>query len=96
MTDAELARKVERIDTSHIDNVIAQERGVISVTAHFGNWELGAVLLRRLYDYPVSVVVMPELSPAVNALRKQFRRALAIETFEVRQNMDTALKIAAF
>jgi Kdo2-lipid IVA lauroyltransferase/acyltransferase len=51
------------------------------------------VLLRRFYNYPVSVVVMPEISPTVNALRKQFRRALNIETFEVRQNMDTALKI---
>jgi KDO2-lipid IV(A) lauroyltransferase len=93
MTDAELARNVQRIDTSHLDNVIARGEGAISVTAHYGNWELGAVLLRRLYNYPVSVVVMPELSPTVNALRKQFRRALDIETFEVRQNMDTALRI---
>jgi lauroyl/myristoyl acyltransferase len=93
MSDAEFARKVERIDTSTLDNVLDRGDGAISVTAHFGNWELGAVLLRRLYNYPVSVVVMPELSPTVNALRKQFRNALQIETLEVRQNMDTALKI---
>lgn len=93
MSDEELSRNVQRIDTSHLDNVIAKGEGAISVTAHYGNWELGAVLLRRIYNYPVSVVVMPELSPAVNALRKQFRRALNIDTFEVRQNMDTALRI---
>lgn len=93
MSDAEMTRRVQRIDTSTLDSVIERGEGAISVTAHFGNWEIGAVLLRRIYNYPVSVVVMPELSPAVNALRKQFRRALAIETFEVRQSMDTALRI---
>jgi KDO2-lipid IV(A) lauroyltransferase len=93
MSDAEFARKVERIDTSSIDRVIDAGQGVISVTAHYGNWELGAVLLRRFYDYPVSVVVMREISPTVSALRRQFRRTLNIETLEVRQSMDTALKI---
>jgi Kdo2-lipid IVA lauroyltransferase/acyltransferase len=81
------------VQTNHFDRVLAEGRGAIAVSAHFGNWELGGLLLRRLFNYPLTLVVMAELSPAVNRLRRQFRSSWDIETIEVRQSLDTALRI---
>ena len=39
----------------------------IVLSAHVGNWELGAILLRRL-GLPVSIVVLPHRDPDVNQL----------------------------
>jgi KDO2-lipid IV(A) lauroyltransferase len=46
-----------------------------------------------MHGYPVSLVVKAELSPAVNRIRHELRSSLGIDTIEVRQHLDTALKI---
>lgn len=67
--------------------------GLLLVTGHLGNIELGAVILRAIYDYPLAVVVLPESDPRVNERRMRMRATLGIETIEVRQEMETALRI---
>jgi len=67
--------------------------GLLLVTGHIGNSELGAVILRVIYDYPLAVVVLPEPDPRVNERRVRMRATLGIETVEVRQEMETALRI---
>jgi KDO2-lipid IV(A) lauroyltransferase len=89
----ELARMVFRIDREVFDRVLAGGKGALLVTGHFGNWELGAVFLRRLYDYPLSVVAMAEPNPGVNRWRRRFRDGIGVDTLEVRQSVDTALQI---
>jgi len=93
MSDAELGRMLVEFDKAHIDRALAGGRGALAVSAHFGSWELGGLLLRRLHGYPVSVVVRPETSPAVNRIRHEFRESFGIETIEVRRQLETALKI---
>lgn len=70
----------------------AEGRGIILVTAHFGNWEMGSVAIRAL-DYPLTVLAMAEASPAVNRIRREMRERLGVETLEVRQSIDTALRV---
>ena len=67
--------------------------GLLFLTGHLGNIELGAVILRAIYDYPLAVVLMPEQDPRVNARRVRMRASLGIETIEVRREMETALRI---
>jgi lauroyl/myristoyl acyltransferase len=43
----------------------AQGRGLVLVTAHFGNWELGGRLLAARLGRPTHVVVAPEADPEV-------------------------------
>ena len=76
-----------------IDPLKAEGKGVLLVTGHIGNLELGAVLLQALYNYRLTVVVLPEMDPAVNALRRRMRASLGIESLEVREAVDTALRI---
>lgn len=89
----ELERRVASLDRGVFDRLLAEKRGVLLVTGHYGNWELGAVLLRRLLGLPLTVVVMAEADPVVNQMRRRFRDSLGVETLEVRQSMDTALQI---
>ena len=47
--------------------------GALLVTGHLGNLELGAVMLRVLFDDPLTAVVLPERDPGVNELRREMR-----------------------
>jgi KDO2-lipid IV(A) lauroyltransferase len=92
MSPAEVDRLFVLEGRAIFDRVRAEGRGLLLVTAHFGNWEIGAVLLRHL-GCPLDVVVMPEVDETVNALRRRFRDSLGVGTIEVRQSMSTALHI---
>ena len=63
--DQRLSVTVEGYDW--VSDVRRTRRGSIILSAHLGNWELGAILLRRL-GLPMSVVVRPHGDPEVNRL----------------------------
>jgi lauroyl/myristoyl acyltransferase len=75
-----------------IDNMLSTGKGILTVAGHFGNWEIGALMLRA-YDYPLSVLTMAHAADEANRMRQEMRTRLGIETIEVRQSMDTALQI---
>jgi KDO2-lipid IV(A) lauroyltransferase len=84
---------VSRVDMTALEEAMAGGRGAVVLSGHFGNWEIGGVLLRRLTPYAMSVVVKAEPSQAVTRLRETFRSSMGVETIEVRQHLETALKI---
>jgi KDO2-lipid IV(A) lauroyltransferase len=62
--------EVQRLlaETEGIEHLAAAERlgrGLVVVTAHLGNWELGGRLLAGTVTRPTHVVVAPEQDPAV-------------------------------
>jgi lauroyl/myristoyl acyltransferase len=67
--------------------------GMLLLTGHIGNLELGAVILRVIFNWPLTAVVMPDSDPAVAELRRQMRESLGVESIEVRGSVDTALRI---
>ena len=71
----------------------ARGRGIILVTGHYGNWEVGSLLIRRALDMPLTIVAMAEPSSHVNRIRRELRERLGAETLEVRQSLETALQI---
>jgi lauroyl/myristoyl acyltransferase len=89
----ELARKTVDLDRGVFDRLLADGKGILLVAAHFGSWELGAVILRKLLGYPLTMVTMAEPNPVVNRIRTNMRNSLGIEVLEVHQSMDTALQI---
>jgi len=88
-----LARKIANLDRGIFDRLLAEGRGILLVAAHFGSWELGAMILRRLLGYPLTMVAMAEPSPGVNRIRTDMRTSLGVELIEVRQSIDTPLQI---
>ena len=73
--------------------LLEEKRGIILVTGHYGNWEIGSVFTRRVLDLPLTVVAMTEASADVNRIRREIRDRLEADTIEVRQSLDTALRI---
>lgn len=71
---------------------LALGRGVILVTGHIGNWEMGSVMLRA-QNLPLTIVAMREASAEINRRRMAFRDQIGAETLEVRQSIDTALQL---
>jgi KDO2-lipid IV(A) lauroyltransferase len=70
-------------------------RGAMLVTGHFGNWEAGGLMMSRVLGLPLTVVAMREADDTVNRIRNDIRNQIGIETIEVRQSLDTPLKIRA-
>ena len=74
-------------------DLLGQGRGVILVSGHYGNWEVGSVFLRRIVNLPLTIMVKAEPDATVNRLRREIRNRLGVDTIEVRQSLDTALQI---
>ena len=92
MSPAELDDLFVVRDRERFDAARALGRGLIVVTGHFGNWELGAVMMHHL-GFPLDVVALAEPDPVVNGMRRQMRDSLGVRTIEVRQSLGTALHI---
>lgn len=75
------------------ENLLARGRGIVLITGHYGNWEVGSLLIRRALDLPLTIVAMAEADPTVNRIRLAIRDTLGADTIEVRQTLDTALQI---
>ena len=95
-TDEEIAAVFEVDDgqASVFMELLAKGHGIILVTGHYGNWEIGGVMMRRVFDLPLTIVAMPEVSEEVNRDRREIRTRLGIESIEIRQSLDAPLRIA--
>ncbi|MCK5012310.1 MAG: lysophospholipid acyltransferase family protein [Candidatus Omnitrophica bacterium] len=78
MVDEQFIKNNVRIEgMDHLDKVLAQGNGGIIVTAHIGNWELGAVLLSVL-GYSVMAIALPHKERPVNDLFNDQREAKGV------------------
>ena len=66
----------------HLDAATQSGRGVLLVTGHVGNWELGGFHLAEL-GLPVRVVTYPEPDDRLDAWRRSVREAWGIGTITV-------------
>jgi KDO2-lipid IV(A) lauroyltransferase len=97
LEDPDIARAFDFSEQTreHATAMHAAGRGAILVTGHFGNWEAGGLMMARALDLPLTVVAMREADETVNRIRHDIRTRMGIETIEVRQSLDTPLKIRA-
>lgn len=61
-----------------VEEILEEGSGVILLTAHLGNWELGSVLLGQ-DDWPVSVVYVEDRYPEAESFRSRLRRQGNVE-----------------
>jgi KDO2-lipid IV(A) lauroyltransferase len=86
-----------RIETFEADGPVLERarrggRGFLLVTGHVGNWEMGAVTLRR-HGLTPAVVGQPELSPRVQEMRQQLRDRVGVESIDIGSSMSTAFRV---
>ncbi len=75
-------------DLTGWDNFIAaqnQKRGVLIVTPHLGNWELGAPLLAAR-GFKMLVITLDEPDARLTEMREQARKRWGIETLVIGKN----------
>ena len=63
----------------HLTGAVRSRRGAIAMTAHFGNWELAAVMLRR-HGMPISAIALPHNDLGMDRLFTQQRARCGIAT----------------
>ena len=64
----------------YIDEALAQNKGVVLLTAHLGNWEwLGAFL--ALSNYPITTVIKRQPNDQHTQILNEYREMVGIEVF---------------
>jgi lauroyl/myristoyl acyltransferase len=76
----------------HLDEALAQGRGVLLLTAHLGNWEIGGLGLRAL-GYPVTVVTLKHNSAFTNRLINTMRTRHGIGVIELGNSAYDGIEI---
>lgn len=62
-----------------LDEAMKEDKGVIVLTAHMGNWEwLGAL---AIYGYPATTIVKNQANDAVTRLLNENRESMGLEVF---------------
>lgn len=73
--NSEYIKKYIQIEgKENIDKALSRGKGVILVTAHFGNWELLA-LVEAMIGYPMKVLAREQKPPQLNRMLNRYREA---------------------
>jgi KDO2-lipid IV(A) lauroyltransferase len=91
--EAAITFEARQQDLNLFRDLRAHGRGLILVSGHYGNWEMGSIFMRRVLDMPLAIVAMAEADESVNRIRREIRDSLGTDTIEVRKSFDTALQI---
>lgn len=85
-----LLSRVEFSGLAHLEAARAHGRGVLVLTAHYGNWELLAAA-HALVVFPLSVVVRPLDDPVADRIVERFRHRSGVELIEKRRGLRDIL-----
>jgi KDO2-lipid IV(A) lauroyltransferase len=91
LTSENLGKLVTFEGKENLDNALKRHKGVIILTAHFGNWELLAAGL-ALSGYEVSFIVRPVRYPRLEALITQNRESMGINCIPRGASIKHALR----
>lgn len=77
-----IAERVTLVGRHHLDAALRQGRGALLLSAHLGNYELGAAVAAGL-GYPVQVVVLQHRDPRVDAFFTRQRQRAGVTPIAV-------------
>jgi KDO2-lipid IV(A) lauroyltransferase len=69
----DLIDSIEVRGREHYEAARARGKGIIFLTGHCGNWELGALAFSRIFNMPVSVVARRQNNPYLNTIVEKMR-----------------------
>lgn len=76
--DAEYVRqKIKLAGMEHLTGALKSGKGVIIMTAHIGNWELGGIIMQKL-GFPILAVALPHKHKWVNDLFNEQREKCGV------------------
>lgn len=91
--DQDYIKKNIRIENlNYLDQGLAKGKGIIVVTAHLGNWELGGVVV-ALSGYPFWAVALPHAHPKVNNFFNSQRQSRGMRVIPLGRAVRQSLKV---
>lgn len=83
MDKAGLFKELVRIDgTERIDSALSGGRGLILLTAHLGNWELGGIFFGR-QDIKINILTARDSDAEIHAIKDRYRQYHNIKTIVI-------------
>ncbi len=82
---------VKMVNREYFDEAYREGKGIIALTAHIGNWELGGIIL-SLVGYPTSAIVLPQRNRAVNDIFFRQRRSKGLKSIFLGANLRESFK----
>ena len=80
MSEEQVREAISIEGSEHLDAALARGKGVIIVTAHFGNWEYAGALLAVL-GYPMNAIARDATAPLARDLINEARRSKGVQVF---------------
>lgn len=69
-------------DKDNLNNTLQMNRGIILLTAHLGNWELGGIFFKS-YGIKTNVVTLPDEDYEIGSIRNMYRERFGVKTITV-------------
>lgn len=73
---------VKTVNLEYFDKAYRKNKGVVALTCHIGNWELGGIVL-ALIGYPTSAIVLPQRNRLVNRIFMTQRQSKGLQPITV-------------
>lgn len=67
-------------------------RGVVLLTAHLGNWEVGGLMLARVRQ-PIHVVLVPDIFPGVERIRRELHERAGVTEIPIDNSFVPTLAV---
>ena len=91
MNPEQIQKHVKFEGVHHIENALAQGKGAIVLTGHFGNWELLAASITAIVA-PLTPIVRKLRSPRLNALVTNYREKAGYSSIDRDTGVRQALR----
>ena len=82
MTPKEVRKRISLEHPEYMEQCVSEGHGVLIVTAHFGNWEIGGAVLAAL-GHKVNALVLPERLQKLNRMFQRQREKRGINLIPV-------------
>jgi KDO2-lipid IV(A) lauroyltransferase len=85
-------KNVKVIGGENIKEALSKGKGVILLSAHIGNWELGGAVM-SLIGYPISGVVLPHGDRKINEFFTRQRRRVNMNPIEIGSSLRSCYRV---
>ncbi len=85
-------RRIKIDNIRYLDEALKKGKGVVILSAHIGNWELGGIVVSSL-GYPLSGVAMPHKSKKVNEFFNTQRQRKGLKVISFGKAARTCLRL---
>ncbi|HCG76850.1 MAG: hypothetical protein COZ37_04795 [bacterium (Candidatus Ratteibacteria) CG_4_10_14_3_um_filter_41_18] len=76
----------------YLDQAFAQGKGVVSITAHLGNWELGGAIA-GLLGYPMNAVALSHKKPGINKMFIERREGQGVKIISLEKGLKKIIRV---